>query len=41
MIEIVAGLIIVIIGAELLTRSAEGIAYTLKRAYAVGAIYYP
>ena len=38
MIELIAGLIIVVIGAELLAQSAEGIAHTLRRAYAVGAI---
>ncbi|RLI91639.1 MAG: hypothetical protein DRO89_03590 [Candidatus Altiarchaeales archaeon] len=37
-IEVVVGLIIVVVGAELLTRSAEGIAHMLKRAYVVGAI---
>ena len=38
MLELILGLIIVIIGAELLTKSAEGISVTLKRAYVVGAV---
>lgn len=38
MIEILAGLAIIIAGAEMLTKSAENIACILKRAYAVGAI---
>jgi len=36
--ELIAGLVIVVLGAELLAKSAEGIAASLKRAYVVGAV---
>lgn len=38
LIELIAGLIIVIAGSELLAKAAEGIAKTLKKAYVVGAV---
>jgi len=38
MIGLIIGLIIVVVGAELLTKSAEGIAASLKKAYFVGAV---
>jgi calcium/proton exchanger cax len=38
LIELVAGLVIVVAGSELLAKAAEGIAKTLKKAYVVGAV---